>query len=91
MSENMNTPLVTIPGCVATHILDTNMAELGSGDLTLVAPPNTSGDVGMRRPVLTLTLGNAALPLYSSTEFGTVAGDERLYVFRPELGEDIKG
>lgn len=80
------TPLVTIPGCTAEHVLGKSNAQLGSGDLTLVASGATS-----RTPALTLTVGKAAFPLFESTSFGTVAGDERIYVFHPELGDDVKG
>jgi hypothetical protein len=94
MSQNTAVPLITIPGVVASHVLGTSNTELGSGELTLAPPPDAKSDAQpavSRRPVLTLTVGKAALPLYETTTFGTVAGDERIYVFRPELGDDIKG
>ena len=80
-------PLVTIPGAAAFHVLGTTATELGSGDLTLVASHvNESGAASK----LTLTVGTAAFSLYGTSGFGTVAGDERIYVFRPDLG-DVKG
>ena len=85
-------PLVTIPGTIASHVLGTSVTELGSGDLTLVA--TDIGDVASpaaNTTILTLTVGNAAFSLYAATKFGTVAGDERIYVFQPALGDDIKG
>lgn len=91
MSKTIPPPLIVIPGCTAAHILGTSTNELGSGDLSLVPPPQGNGQAPEKRHVLTLTVGKAAFQLHDSTEFGTVAGDERLYVFRPELGEDIKG
>lgn len=84
-------PLVTIQGTIATHVLGTSSANIGDGDLTLVAATAGDAEPATKKAVLTLTIGNAAFPLYDTTTFGTVAGDERVYVFRPELGEDIKG
>ena len=37
--------------------------------------------------ILTLTVGKAAFPLFRSTMFGTMDGDERVYLFQPKLGE----
>ncbi|GJE99673.1 hypothetical protein PsYK624_159440 [Phanerochaete sordida] len=91
MSESGSPPLVTIPGCTATHVLGTTSTEIGNGDLTLVPPPRGSTASDAKRHVLTLTVGKAAFPLHSSTDFGTVAGDERIYVFKPDLGADIQG
>lgn len=83
-------PIVILPGTTATHILGSSAVELDTGDLTLSRPTTDAGAQG-RTPVLTLSVGKAAFPLYDTTAMGTVAGDERVYVFRPELGDDIKG
>ena len=87
-------PLVTVPGCTATHVFGSTSVELAEGDLALVSTPSirssTTEDPN-KKPLLTLTVGKAAFPLYKDTVFGTVEGDERVYIFQPDLGEDIKG
>ncbi len=90
-STTMFTTNITIPGTSATHIIGETSVDLANGDLQLVlAPPSESYKTG-KRPVLTLSVDKVAFPLYETTAFGTVDGDERVYVFQPELGADIKG
>lgn len=93
--SSQTTPLVNIPGCIATHILGETSVELANGDLALVSTPESvhspTAATGEQKILLTLTVGKAAFPLYKETVFGTVEGDERVYVFQPDLGEDIKG
>lgn len=90
-------PLVTIPGCSAKHILGSSSVELADGDLTLVSthsevhPSTNTTETQSKKLLLTLTVDKAAFPLYSDTVFGTVEGDERVYIFQPELGPDVKG
>ena len=87
-------PLVTIPGVTATHVLGGSSVELADGDLSLVSTPSLRSpttETAGKKPLLTLTVGKAAFPLYSDTIFGTVEGDERVYIFQPELGADVKG
>ncbi|THH32717.1 hypothetical protein EUX98_g1458 [Antrodiella citrinella] len=85
-----STTNITIPGVVATHVVAKSEVELGNGDLTLiVAAPQASGATVETTPILTLTVGKAAFPLFNNTDFGTVAGDERLYVFSPQVGEKV--
>ena len=93
MSAPLNS-LVTIPGCTATHVLGGASVDLADGDLTLVSTPeirSPTAPTSGKKPMLTLTVGKAAFPLYKDTVFGTVSGDERVYIFQPDLGEDIKG
>lgn len=89
MSQNAPT-FITIPGTTAAHVVGSSTVDIGSGNLTLV-PASAASHTTTKATLLTLTVGGAAFPLYSTTTFGTVAGDERIYVFRPELGDDIKG
>lgn len=89
-------PLVTVPGTTATHVLGGSSVDLANGDLTLVSTPTirsatSESEAPNKKPLLTLTVGKAAFPLYKDTVFGTVEGDERVYIFQPDLGEDVKG
>ena len=75
---------VSIPDCSATHIIGDTALDIGHGDLVLAAAsPRKETGPG---PVLMLSIGKAAFPLYQNTVFGTVSGDERVYVFKPDLG-----
>ncbi|KAH9943581.1 hypothetical protein B0H21DRAFT_779706 [Amylocystis lapponica] len=80
-SETTSKTVVEIPSTVATHVL---------GDT--VSPPHTKYPVPPAYngtddlPDLTLTVGKAAFPLFKTTLFGTLASDDRAYVFTPELG-----
>ena len=88
------TLLITIPGCTATHVLGGTSVGLADGDLTLVSAPSvhsSTDNSDEKKVLLTLTVDKAAFPLYKETVFGTVEGDERVYIFQPDLGEDIKG
>lgn len=67
----------------ATHVLGTAEVELARGDLTLA--PTASSQPSAAQPVLLLTVGGAAFPLYQATTFGTVADNERVYLFKPEI------
>ncbi|TCD63799.1 hypothetical protein EIP91_004950 [Steccherinum ochraceum] len=87
---------VTIPGVTAIHVVGKSEVELGSGDLTLIAlsPPPHKGSTSPTsddgtNPVLALAIGKAAFPLFKSTDFGTLAGDERVYLFSPQVGEKV--
>ena len=88
------TPVVTIPGVTAVHVVGKSEVELGNGDLSLIlTPPPTSHASSSSsedpQPVLVLTVGGAAFPLYKNTDFGTLAGDERVYLFAPHVGEKV--
>ncbi|KAL6306508.1 hypothetical protein BKA93DRAFT_824041 [Sparassis latifolia] len=91
--------LVEIPSAVAYHVLGDSTAVLGEGELALVltrlsgvsAPPAPAPGGVSRTPVLALTVGRAAFPLFEDTVFGTLAGDQRAYVFTPEIGGERGG
>ena len=101
MASDGKTPevLVSIPDCVATHVLGETSADLGHGDLTLMltkasdvsAPAAPSASGTSQHPLLTLSVGNAAFPLLKTTTFGTINDDERVYVFTPEIGGEVGG
>ena len=90
-------PAVSIPGVTAVHVVGKSEVELGRGDLTLiltqppVSSPSSSTSISGKdqMPVLALTVGKAAFQLYKTTDFGTVAGDERVYLFSPQVGEKV--
>jgi len=42
-------------------------------------------------PVIMLSVGKAAFPLFKTTLFGTLADDERVYLFAPEMGGHMSG
>ena len=91
--------LVSIPDCLATHVLGETSADLGHGDLTLMltkttevsAPTAPSASSTNQHPLLTISVGSAAFPLFKSTTFGTINDDERVYVFTPEIGGEVGG
>lgn len=99
VNEALPNFLVSIPDVVATHVLGDSNAELGRGDLTLiltesahvVAPSSPTRSSSYHAPVLTLTIGKAAFPLFKTTMFGTLADDMRAYVFVPEIGGEVGG
>ncbi|KAH8105216.1 hypothetical protein BXZ70DRAFT_1004736 [Cristinia sonorae] len=85
---------LTIPNVTATHVVAKSEVELGKGDLTLITaqPPPTQPhavEIDESAPVLALTVGKAAFQLFKSTDFGTLAGDDRVYVFSPQVGEKV--
>lgn len=45
----------------------------------------------MVEPLLTLTVGKAAFPLFKTTTFGTLADDSRTYLFTPQVEGADKG
>ena len=86
LNEGESTPpaeLITIHSAVASHVLGETEVDLARGDLTLssVAPAHLTDST----PVLVLTVGHAAFPLHPTTIFGTIADDELVYVFKPEV------
>lgn len=91
--------LVSIPGCVAIHVLGETTVELAHGDLALMltkasdvsAPAAPSASSANQHPLLTLAVGTAAFPLFKTTTFGTMKDDERVYVFTPEIGGEVGG
>lgn len=82
---------LTIPGTVAYHVVGDTAVELAQGDLTVIVPSSSTETATEKKPVLTITVAHAAFQVYSNTTFGTVAGDERVYVFQPDLGKGISG
>ncbi|PCH34839.1 hypothetical protein WOLCODRAFT_145533 [Wolfiporia cocos MD-104 SS10] len=98
-TETLPEILVSIPDTTALHVLGQSTAQLGKGDLTLVltessglhAPSHPSSEQSEHTPLLTLTVGKAAFPLFSSTVFGTLDNDLRTYVFTPEIGGEKGG
>ncbi|KAI0738201.1 hypothetical protein C8Q80DRAFT_1347854, partial [Daedaleopsis nitida] len=80
-------PLVTIPGTVAAQVLGEETTILSEGLLSLVLMPKSEED----GPLLTLTVGKSAFPLYKSTTFGTLDGDSRTYLFTPDVEGLNKG
>lgn len=90
--------LVQIPSTVAVHILGESAVVLGQGDLIVVSTkasevsaPTSAFNPVNHTPLLTLTVGEAAFPLFKSTTFGTLADDLRSYVFTPEIGGEQGG
>ncbi|KAI0347419.1 hypothetical protein BDW22DRAFT_1351848 [Trametopsis cervina] len=83
--------ILTFPGVTAYHVVGDSSVELAHGDLALIAPESPTAGNEEKAPVLMLTVGSAAFQLYNNTVFGTVAEDERVYVFKPELGEGVSG
>ena len=65
---------------------ETTILSEGTLSLVLIPQPEHSTE-----PVLTLTVGKAAFPLYKSTVFGTLADDSRTYVFTPDVEGVNKG
>ncbi len=87
-SESGDQPLITIPGALAAQVLGEETTVLSEGTLSLILMPKSDHS---NDPVLTLTVGKAAFPLYKSTVFGTLADDSRTYVFTPEVEGVNKG
>lgn len=91
----MTQSLVTISNCQAFQLVGENAISLASGDLTLAAPvplPNSaeassgaSSANDSTAPILTISVGSASFPLFSSTLFGTHDGKPWLYTFLAEL------
>ncbi len=82
--------LVTIPGAVAAQVLGQETAVLSEGTLSLaVISQRTQGE--NVEPLLTLTVGKAAFPLFKTTAFGTLADDSRTYLFTPQVEGADKG
>lgn len=84
-------PSLTIPGTFVYHVVGHTPVPLAQGDLTVVVPSMSNPISVGQTPVLLLTVGGAAFQLYSSTVFGTLASDERVYLFQPDLGEGVSG
>ena len=81
---------LTIPGTFAYHVVGETSVELAQGDLTIIASASNSQAVP-NSPVLVLTVAQAAFQIYEDTVFGTVEGDDRVYIFKPNFGEGISG
>ena len=81
-SDSEDQPLVTIPGVLAAQVLGEQTTILSEGTLSLVLMPQSDHST---EPVLTLTVGKAAFTLHKTTLFGTVADNDLVYVFRPEV------
>ncbi|CDO76654.1 hypothetical protein BN946_scf184986.g7 [Trametes cinnabarina] len=79
----MTETFITIPGVTAHHVLADMNVTLGAGDLNLMA------EAGGGRE-LKLTVGGAAFSLDKKTEFGTLEGDSRAYIFKPDI-EGVSG
>lgn len=74
---------VTIPFATASHVLGETTVELAKGDLVLsTVAPSQSKDP---KSVLLLTVGASAFQLRPTTTFGTVADNEMVYIFTPEI------
>lgn len=86
--ERPNERAVTIPNVTVTHVVGDTITELARGDLTLMTANALDTKPGSDPlAVLTLTVGNAVFSLHRKTVFGTLADNERTYVFTPEMGE----
>ncbi|OCH85848.1 hypothetical protein OBBRIDRAFT_739112 [Obba rivulosa] len=89
--------LVEIPDAIAAHVLGQSSVVLGEGTLAIVSTQSSSlaapAQGGFEdTPILTLTVGSAAFPLFRTSTFGTLAnGDYRTYVFTPEIGSEKGG
>lgn len=84
--EGSNERSVTIHNVTATHVVGSTAVELARGDMTLsTTTPETNHRVHDPKAILILSIGEAAFPLHLGTIFGTVAGDEHVYVFKPEI------
>lgn len=77
---------VTIPSVTATHVVGKTTVELARGDLVLsTTSPTTDSRVVDPKAILLLSVGQATFPLHLSTIFGTLADDDRVYMFKPEI------
>ncbi|KAI0643364.1 hypothetical protein C8Q79DRAFT_978510 [Trametes meyenii] len=81
--------LVTIPGVIAAQVLGEETSVLSEGPLSLVMLSKQEDED--ENPLLTLTVGKAAFPLYKTTTFGTLADDSRTYLFVPQVEGADKG
>ena len=86
-----NLPSLTIPDTYAYHVVGHTPVPLAHGDLTIVVPTMSNPFSTGKSPVLLLTVGRAAFQLYSTTVLGTLAADDRVYLFQPELGDGVSG
>ncbi|OJT03973.1 hypothetical protein TRAPUB_5302 [Trametes pubescens] len=90
ISSQSTASLVTIPGAVAAQVLGQETTVLSEGTLSLaVISQRTQGE--NVEPLLTLTVGKAAFPLFKTTAFGTLADDSRTYLFTPQVEGADKG
>ncbi|KAI0370752.1 hypothetical protein BV20DRAFT_1035699 [Pilatotrama ljubarskyi] len=62
-------PLVLIPGVIAAQIVGEETSVLSEGTLSLVVIPKSEKEGQDAEPLLTLTVGRAAFPLYKTTTF----------------------
>ena len=90
MSNELSSVL-TIPYTVAMHVLGDSEVQFAEGDLNLYLHSSHEGPVDLgqkdKLPIITLSIGKAAFPLFRSTLFGTLADDETAYVFSPPIME----
>jgi hypothetical protein len=90
LNEGENMPpdegSVTIPFVTAVHVLGETAVELAKGDMALTTVSRPKPDDS--KSILVLTVATMAFPLYATTTFGTVANDELVYVFQPEIEDD---
>lgn len=90
MSADLSSTL-TIPSTVVKHVLGDSDIHLADGDLNIYlhSSPEATVDPEQRDklPIMTLSVGKAAFPLFRSTLFGTLADDETAYVFSPPIIE----
>ncbi|KAL4244661.1 hypothetical protein ABKN59_010305 [Abortiporus biennis] len=94
MTSEQLESLVSIPSTVVTHVLGDTSVDLAQGDLNLYKQPDESPQLSPTetepavydKPILTITIGKAAFPLFKKTVFGTLADDSKVYLFSPELG-----
>lgn len=89
MCRKNTASLVTIPGAVAAQVLGQETTILSEGALSLAVISRTDGE--SVEPLLTLTVGKAAFPLFKTTTFGTLADDSRTYLFTPQVEGAVKG
>lgn len=79
-SAGSATQSVTIPDVNVTHVIGDTNVELVRGDLTL----SSANSAARLNSVLILSVGKASFSLQKDTLFGTVADEERVYIFCPE-------
>ncbi|KAI0773132.1 senescence-associated protein-domain-containing protein [Trametes elegans] len=81
--------LVSIPGVIAAQVVGDETSVLSEGTLSLDVIRQQSVEGQKAGPLLTLTVGTAAFPLYKTTTFGTLAENSRTYLFTPESSADL--
>lgn len=93
MSSDL-TSAVTIPNTIVKHVLGDSDILLAEADLNLFVLPTPSepsshaqAEAKDEEPIMTLTVGKAAFPLFRTTLFGTLADDETAYIFSPPITE----